>query len=105
MSTPRYVTLSEFKAYDYIDTTDEDEMLNGIICDAEDIIENEIGRLLTDFEKDGVMPGDIHRAILLEANNLYENRGGVSTTLMSRVPDANPKALIRKYIDHGQYDA
>lgn len=93
----RFLTLEECKRHLVVDHNDDDAMITAMATTAEDAIENELNRdLSNDYE---VLPSPIKSAMLLYLGSLYNNREGFST--LASAPTAQMKSLIQYYKNYG----
>jgi uncharacterized phage protein (predicted DNA packaging) len=93
----RFLTLEECKRHLVVDHNDDDAMITAMATTAEDAIENELNRNLSnDYE---VLSSPIKSAMLLYLGSLYNNREGFST--LASAPTAQMKSLIQYYKNYG----
>lgn len=93
----RFLTLEECKRHLVVDHNDDDAMITAMATTAEDAIENELNRdLSNDYD---VLPSPIKSAMLLYLGSLYNNREGFST--LASAPTAQMKSLIQYYKNYG----
>lgn len=93
----RFLTLEECKRHLVVDHNDDDAMITAMATTAEDAIENELNRdLSNDYE---VLPSPIKSAMLLYLGSLYNNREGFST--LKSEPTAQMRSLIQYYKNYG----
>lgn len=93
----RFLTLEECKRHLVVDHNDDDAMITAMATTAEDAIENELNRNLSnDYE---VLPSPIKSAMLLYLGSLYNNREGFST--LKSEPTAQMRSLIQYYKNYG----
>ena len=84
----QYITVEELKKQANIDFNDDDEYLTSLIAVAQDILEKDLQRPLTDeaCQRDGTLCPALKHALKIRAATLYNNREDVAFATPSPVP-------------------
>ncbi len=94
-----YVTVEQLKKQCYVDSSDDDTYMEGLIEAAQTAVENDIQQPLSGLESGGKIPAPLMQAILLVAANLYTNREPVAFANPQPVP-YTLQYLIKPYIHY-----
>lgn len=80
-----------------IDYRDEDNYIESLILVAEEVIEGDLRRGLSEFE--GNVPQSLKHAVLLLIGDFYNNREDSSDLKFNQIPNG-VKRLIAKYVSY-----
>lgn len=96
----RYLTIELCKKQAIIDYgDDDDELIVRKATAAEEFVENQVNRPLSELEKNGELPAGIIEAMLMFFTSSYNNRDALAAVELKFVPSFI--ALIQPYKKYG----